>query len=56
MSFYILGSVVLTVFHKNIFKNVILTNILLTVCYYHVTYEFQSESTLHSLSECQGTP
>ena len=29
---------------------------LLTVCYYHVTYEFQSESTLYSLPECQGTP
>ena len=28
----------------------------LTVCYYHVTYEFQSESSLYSLPECQGTP
>ena len=28
----------------------------LTVCYYHFTYEFQSESTLCSLPECQGTP
>ena len=28
----------------------------LTVCYYHVTYEFQSESILFSLPECQGTP
>ena len=28
----------------------------LTVCYYHVTYEFQSESTLYNLPECQGTP
>ena len=28
----------------------------LSVCYYHVTYEIQSESTLHSLPECQGTP
>ena len=27
-----------------------------TVCYFHVTYEVQSESTLHSLPECQGTP
>ena len=27
-----------------------------TVCYYHVMYEFQSESTLYSLPECQGTP
>ena len=28
---------------------------MLTVCYYHVTYEFQSESTLYSLPECQET-
>ena len=28
----------------------------LTVCYYHVMYEFQSESTFYSLSEYQGTP
>ena len=28
----------------------------LSVCYYRVTYEFQSESTLYSLSECQETP
>ena len=28
----------------------------LTVCYYHVTYEFHSESTLYSLPECQGPP
>ena len=27
----------------------------LSVCYYHITYEFQSESTLYSLPECQGT-
>ena len=27
----------------------------LTVCYYHVTYEFQSEATLYSLPEYQGT-
>ena len=27
----------------------------MTVCYYHVTYEFQSESTLYSLPECQGS-
>ena len=26
------------------------------VRYYHVTYEFQSESTHYSLPECQGTP
>ena len=28
----------------------------LRLCYYHVTYEFQCESTLYSLPECQGTP
>ena len=28
----------------------------LTVCYFHSTYEFQSESTLYSFPECQGTP
>ena len=28
----------------------------MSVCYYHVTHEFQSESTLCSLPECQGTP
>ena len=28
----------------------------ITACYYHVTYEFQNESTLYSLLECQGTP
>ena len=28
----------------------------LTVCYYHVTYEFQSYSTLYNVPECQGTP
>ena len=27
-----------------------------TGCYYHVTYQFQSESTLYGLPECQGTP
>ena len=27
-----------------------------TACNYHVAYEFQSESTLNSLPECQGTP
>ena len=27
----------------------------MTVCYYDVTYEFESESTLYSLPECQGT-
>ena len=29
---------------------------ILTVCYYHVTYKFQSESTIYGLPECQGTP
>ena len=29
---------------------------LLTVCYCHLTYEFQSKSTLYSLPEFQGTP
>ena len=29
---------------------------LQSVCYYHVTYEFQSESTLYSVPECQGIP
>ena len=28
---------------------------LMTVCYYHVTYESESEFTLYSLPECQGT-
>ena len=28
----------------------------LHACFYHVTYEFQSESRLYSLPECQGTP
>ena len=28
----------------------------ITVCYYHFTYEFQTELTLYSLPECQGTP
>ena len=27
-----------------------------TVYYYHVLCEFQGESTLYSLPECQGTP
>ena len=27
-----------------------------TVRYYHITCEFQSESTLYSLPECQKTP
>ena len=37
--------------HRNSFER----NIKLTVCYYHVTYEFPIESTLYSLPECQGT-
>ena len=36
-------------------RNFTKTNWNLTVCYYHVTYEFQSESTLYSLPECQET-
>ena len=28
----------------------------LTACYHHVTYEFESESTLYSVPECQGNP
>ena len=35
---------------------VFICTVYLTVCYYHVTYEFQSESTLCSLPECQGRP
>ena len=27
----------------------------MTLCYYHITYEFQSESTVYSLPKCQGT-
>ena len=27
----------------------------MSACYYHVTYEFQSESTVYSLPECQRT-
>ena len=34
---------------------VLICTVHLTVCYYHVTYEFQSESTLYCLPECQGT-
>ena len=30
--------------------------IILTACYYHVAYDFQSEPTLYSFAECQGTP
>ena len=28
----------------------------MTVCSYHVTYEFQGESTVYSLPECHRTP
>ena len=31
-------------------------NLFLAVCYYHVTYVFESGSALYSLPECQGTP
>ena len=34
---------------------VLICTVHLTVCYYHVTYEFQSESKLYCLPECQGT-
>ena len=37
-------------------KQIIRIHILLYVRYYHVTKEIQSESTLYSLPECQGTP
>ena len=30
--------------------------IFLTLCYHHVMYKFQSESSLYSLPECQETP
>ena len=30
--------------------------LILILCYYQVTYKFQSESTRYSLSECQWTP
>ena len=50
---------------RNIFYNIDL-NLLphrlnkkkgyLSIRYYHVPYEFQSESTLYSLPDCQGTP
>ena len=39
--------------HANV--KTMLKSIYLTVSYYHATYEFQSESTLYSLPECQGT-
>ena len=28
----------------------------MTICYYRVKYEFESESTLYNLPECHGTP
>ena len=27
----------------------------MTLCYYHIKYEFQSESAVYSLPKCQGT-
>ena len=43
--------------YPNIKENCIYYDIwFLTVCYYHVTYDFQSESTIYNLPECQGTP
>ena len=35
---------------------VLISTVHLTLCCYHVTYEFLSESTLYSLPECQETP
>ena len=35
---------------------VLICTVHFTVCYFYVTHEFQSESTLYSLPECQGTP
>ena len=35
---------------------VLIYTVHLNVCYYYDTYEFQSDSTLYSLPECQGTP
>ena len=32
------------------------STLVLIVCYYHVTYEFQSESRLYSLPGYQGIP
>ena len=34
---------------------VLISKAHLTVSYYHVMYEFEGESTLYSLPECQGT-
>ena len=38
------------------FITLIIQEQILTVCYYHVTYEFQNESKLYTLHEFQGTP
>ena len=48
---------VLLLFPELIIFFILVTDVVffLTVCYYHVTYGFQSESTLYSLPECQGT-
>ena len=35
---------------------VLICRVYLTVCYCHVTNEFETESTNYSLIECQGTP
>ena len=37
-------------------EEVIEVLLFLTLCSCHVTYAFQSQSTLYSLPECQGTP
>ena len=44
------------IFHVSVYIN--LTSLInrVNVCYYHVTYKFQSENTLYSLPECLGTP
>ena len=48
----LLSSLLLTMYINNENSNLA----IVTVCYYHIMYEFQSESTLYSLPECQGTP
>ena len=41
---------------ENLLNEILQIIRFLTVCYYHVMYEFQSESTLYSLPEYQVTP
>ena len=44
---------------KKVIKNIVFKSYqrsFRSACYYHVTCEFQSESTLYSLPECQETP